>query len=62
MGRIRAMATECNYKELDEQLKEQIIHGLNESDMLAEIIRQLAKTDENTLVTCETNISVGKKN
>ena len=38
-------------KELDRQFKGQFIHGLNDSDMLAEIIRELTKTDENMLVT-----------
>ena len=47
MGRIRVAAIDCNYKELDRQLKEQFIHGLNDSDMLAEIIRELTKTNEN---------------
>ena len=34
MGRIRVAAIECNYKEIDRQLKEQFIHRLNNSDML----------------------------
>ena len=32
---------ECNYKEIDCQLKEQFIHGLNDKVMLEEIIREL---------------------
>ena len=53
MGRIRVVAMECNYKELDRQLKDQFIHGFSDSDMLAEVIRELAKIDENILVTSE---------
>ena len=32
---------ECNYKEIDWQLKEQFIHGLNDKTMLEEVIREL---------------------
>ena len=42
---------ECNYTEIDRQLKEQSIHGLNDSGMLAEIFRELTKTEENAHVT-----------
>ena len=38
MGRFWLLAIECHYKELDGQLKEQFIHGLNDTDMLGEII------------------------
>ena len=34
-------AAEHNYRELDRQLKEQFIHGLNDRLMLDEIIREL---------------------
>ena len=34
-------ADECNYKEIDQQLKEQFIHGLNDKTMLEEVIREL---------------------
>ena len=30
MGRLRTAAVICNYKEIDRQLKEQFIHGLND--------------------------------
>ena len=53
MGRIRVVAIECNYKELDRQLKEQFIHELNDGDMLADLIRELTTTNENMLVTSE---------
>ena len=41
MGRLQVVAAECNYKELDSQLKEQFIHGLNDKMMLDEVIREL---------------------
>ena len=39
MGRLHVMAVECNYREVDRQLKEQFIHGLNNKSMLEEIIK-----------------------
>ena len=53
MGRLRLAAIECNYKEIDRQLKEELIHSLNATDMLAEIIMELTKINENAEVTCE---------
>ena len=53
MDRIRVAAIDCNYKELDKHLLDQFIHKLNDSGMLAEIIRELTKTNENILVTSE---------
>ena len=46
MGRLRLATVECNYKEIDRQLKEQFIHGINDNDILVEIIRELTKTEE----------------
>ena len=44
------MAAECNYREIDRQLKEQFIHGLNDKVMLDEVIRELTakNNDEQT--------------
>ena len=39
--RLHVVAAECNYRELDRQLKEQFIHGINDKLMLDEIIRYL---------------------
>ena len=39
MGRLRVAVAECSYKELDCQLKEQFIHGLNDKMMLDKVIR-----------------------
>ena len=36
------MATECNYNDIDRQLKEQSIHSLNDNGMV-EIISELTK-------------------
>ena len=41
MGRLWLAAVECSYKEVDRQLKEQFIHGLNDRVMLDEIVREL---------------------
>ena len=45
MGRIRVPAIECNYKEIDQQLKEQFIYAFNDNEMFTEIITGLTKTD-----------------
>ena len=41
MGRLHVAVAECNYREIDQQLKEQFIHGLNNRVMLDEVIREL---------------------
>ena len=41
MGRLPIAAIECSYREVDQLLKEQFIHGLNNKAMLDEIIREL---------------------
>ena len=61
MGRLRLAAVECNYKEIDRQLKEQFIHGLNYNDMLVGIIRKLTKTEESKDVTSEQVLAWAKK-
>ena len=38
------MVAECNYKEIDDQLKGQFIHGLNDKMLLDEVIREVAVT------------------
>ena len=43
-GRLYVAAVECNYQEIDRQLKEQFIHGLNDKHMLEEIIKELTAT------------------
>ena len=41
MGRLWIAVVECNYKEVDRELKEQFIHGLNDRVRLDEIVREL---------------------
>ena len=43
-GRLHITAVECNYQEVDRQLKEQFIHGLNDKCMLEEIKKKLTAT------------------
>ena len=41
MGRLCVAVAECNYKEIDSQINEHFIHGLNDKTMLEEVIREL---------------------
>ena len=41
-GHLRVKANECEYNERDRQLKEQFIHGINDNEMMIEIINKLA--------------------
>ena len=52
---------ECKYKEVDRQLKEQFIHGLNDDEMLAEVIRELTKCGENVTIPIETFLAWAKR-
>ena len=47
------MVVEYNYKELDCQLKEQFIHGLNDKTMLDKVIRELITKGSNDQTTSE---------
>ena len=51
MGRLHVAATKCNYRELDRQLREQFIHGLNDKVMLDEIIRELTTKNNDEQIT-----------
>ena len=51
MGRLCIAAVKCNYQELDRQLKEQFIHGLNDKHMLEEIIKELTVTSNDDHIT-----------
>ena len=53
MGRLHVVAVECNYRELDRQLKEQFIHGLNDQCMLEEIIKELTAANTDDQITSE---------
>ena len=53
MGKLRMANTEYNYMEINKQLKEQFIHGLNDSGMSIQIINECTKIEENDNVTNE---------
>ena len=53
MGRLHVAAAECNYREIDRQLKEQFIHRLNDKDMLDEVIRELTAKSNDEQMTGE---------
>ena len=67
MGRLRMSATKCNYKEIDRQLEEQFIHGLNDSDIsieiyeVYEIIREFTKIEDNESITSEQGLAWARK-
>ena len=42
MGCLRVKASDCEYKEKERMLKEQLINGINDDYMMTEIIRELA--------------------
>ena len=41
MGRLHIKAAECNYKEHDGHLKDQFINGINDEEIMQEIIKEL---------------------
>ena len=51
MGRLCIAAVESNYQEVDRQLKEQFIHGLNDKHMLEEIIKEPTVTNNDDHIT-----------
>ena len=51
MGSLCIVAVECNYQEVDRQLKEQFIHCLNDKHMLEEIIKELTTTNNDDHIT-----------
>ena len=51
MGRLHVAVVECNYQEVDRQLKEQFIHGLNDKYMLEEIIKELTTARDDDHIT-----------
>ena len=53
MRKYRGMDGQIRLAAIDRQLKEQFIHSLNDTDMLAEIIRELIKIHEDSEVTSE---------
>ena len=61
MGRLWVVVAECNFRELDRQLKEQFIHGLNDQLMLDEIIRELTAKNNDEQVTSEGELTWAKQ-
>ena len=61
MGRLHVVAAECNYRELDRQLKEKFIHRLNDKLMLDEIIRELTTKNNDEQVTSEGMLTWAKQ-
>ena len=53
MGRLCIAVAECSYGEVDQQLKQQFIHGLNDKTMLDKIIRELTAKDNNDQMMSE---------
>ena len=53
MGHLRIKASKYDYKEKDRRLKEQFINGINDEDMMTEIIRELTKIQKTNEVTSE---------
>ena len=56
LGRLFVAAVECNYSEIDRQLKEQFIHG-----MLEEIIKELTTTKDGDQITSEGVLAWAKR-
>ena len=61
MGRLRVSVVDCNYQKLNRQLKEQFIHGLNDTEMLGEIIWELTKIMENGIIMSENILAWAKR-
>ena len=57
MGRLWIAVVECNYKEVNRQLKEQFIHGLNNRVMLDEIVRELMAKNSSKQINSEDVLS-----
>ena len=61
MGRLRVAAIECNYQEVDRQLKEQFIHELNDKNMLEEIIKELMTVKSDEEITSGNVLALAKR-
>ena len=61
MGHLCMAAAECGYKEIDQQLKEQFIHSLNDRVMLDEIIRELISKTNSEQTTSEDVLAWAKR-
>ena len=61
MGRLCVVVAECGYIEIDSQLKEQFIHGLNNKCMLEEIIREITTKSNDKQTTSEGVLALAKR-
>ena len=61
MGRLCMVVAECNYREIDRQLKEQFIHELNDKVMLDEVIRELTAKSNSDQMTSEGILAWAKR-
>ena len=61
MGRLCVAVVECNCREVDQQLKEQFIHGLNDKIMLDEVIRELTAKCNKEQTTSEDVLAWAKR-
>ena len=55
------VAVDCGYKEVDRQLKEEFIHGLDDKIMLDEIIRELTSRTSNVQMTSKDVLAWAKR-
>ena len=61
MGRLCAVVAECNYREIDRQLKAQFSHGLNNKVMLDEVIRELTEKNNDEQMTSKCVLAWAKR-
>ena len=61
MDSLRLSTIECNYKEINRQLKQQFIHSLNDTDVLGEVIWELTKIKEMRKITSKNVLSWAKR-
>ena len=54
-------AADCNYREIDRQLKEQFIHGINNKVMLDKVLRELTAKINNEQTTSEGILAWAKR-
>ena len=51
MGKLHAKAVECDYKEYNRELKEQLIYGLDKEGMVSEVFREVSAVEDINDVT-----------
>ena len=61
MEKLWVAAVGCNYHEVNRQLKEQFIHGLNDKSMLEEIIKEMTTAKNDDHITSEGVLAWAKR-